>query len=121
VGVISKVPCRAVGLLEHDFDRQDGRVEFLGYGRYVGESPSRDSGVTNQPWEPHPTIILDSGEEIHTERFWWVEEAAVREALEGQTVEVVTMSDVRRRRDDERDIGGEEVVGPPNQFPPFVE
>jgi len=78
-------------------EREDGVVEFLGYGTYQGlEIPPPDVGGFNFG-HPNPKLVLDNGDVTWGCETWWGSEKAVQFQLEGKQVEVVRIVDVRAR------------------------
>lgn len=83
----------------------DGKVEFLGYGEYVGEEvPPPDSlgfgEILNDVDRENPKLELDNGETVYGCECWWGYEDKVKKRLEeykdeGMTVEEVSIEDLR--------------------------
>jgi len=79
-------------------------VEVFGYGVYEGRFPYSEPAAQGSLQEavkdegcPNPRILLDSGERVWGCECWWGTEAEVRRQLEGRTIRMVTVSQVRAR------------------------
>jgi hypothetical protein len=59
-------------------DSEDGVVNFIGYGKYVGFQPTK-LGFEN------PKIELDNGKVVYGVQCWWGPEAEIKELLAAAT------------------------------------
>ena len=82
---------------------QEGTVEFLGYGTYVGDFvPIEAAGgmgeVLLKSDIPNPKIVLDSGKVVYGCECWLGPEESVKKKLSAyQTVTLVDIDEVRKR------------------------
>ena len=75
---------------------QDEVVNLLGYGVYLGdEVPPPEVGGFNIGL-PNPKLQLDNGDIVWGCECWWGDEKSVKKSIEGATINVVSIHDVRR-------------------------
>ena len=79
---------------------KDGSVDFLGYGVYEGDFiPTEAVGfmaeIATKLEHTNPRIRLDDGQVVYGCECWWGKEDEVKKSLEGHTVNLVSITDVR--------------------------
>ncbi len=83
--------------------QEDGVIEFLGYGTYVGdEVPYGADGILAETVVKYniknPCILLDSGKKVFGCECWWGPEETVKEALaQAKKIKRVDIEEVRRK------------------------
>lgn len=90
---------------------RDGAVEFLGYGVISDFDIPRDGvGYVCNAFirenRKDAIILLDTGDVVCGCECFWSTEDAVKKTLDGQQIEVVYISDIRKRKR-EKIMGGE--------------
>lgn len=78
----------------------DGSIDFLGYGTYVGDEPPIGAvgfvASLNSDLHPNPKIELDSGKIVWGRECWWGPEENIRATLVGKKINEVDIEEIRK-------------------------
>jgi hypothetical protein len=96
--------------------RDDGSIDFLGYGVYEGDFVPDDGPVgpfvdlLREEKIPNPRLRLDDGNVVYGIECWWGTEEAIKKRLEERIVNIVSIVDIRAKYKKEEGKDGWEAV-----------
>lgn len=82
----------------------DGVVEFIGYGVYVGDYVTHEkvagfmAHIARETGRVNPKIVLDNGKDVFGCECWWGPEASVRQMLESEKNVIEVDIDLIRKK-----------------------